>query len=210
MAIDPEPTHYRALGLPRGASTEEIRLAYLDLVKRLHPDRHIGRPAAERALAERRMREVTEAYGVLGDPERRTAYDAALRGASRTSTGSSGSTGSTGSSSRPSGGPARARSERPATGFEGGGGYRVTPDDGLPGDDPEVSAAVAFLLRRGPLIALLVVAAVLFVGTAYAGQGRTPTPQRTTTTCTTATAVGGAPTTTFAPGSNVPPPPGAC
>ncbi len=62
--------YYEVLGVSRGASDREIKRAYRQLVKKLHPDRNGDDPEA---LA--RFKEVSEAYEVLGDPERRTLYE---------------------------------------------------------------------------------------------------------------------------------------
>jgi curved DNA-binding protein CbpA len=75
------PSHYQTLGVPPSASADEIRTAYRNLARRLHPDRHRLRSPAEAALAERRMRDVNEAWRVLGDPDRRGRYDADRRAA---------------------------------------------------------------------------------------------------------------------------------
>jgi curved DNA-binding protein CbpA len=66
--------YYSLLGLAPGASEREIRLAYRRLALRYHPDLH-----PERADAEARLKELNEAYEVLGDPVRRARY-AAQRG----------------------------------------------------------------------------------------------------------------------------------
>lgn len=89
MAVgDPadQPDWYRVLGVGRQASSDRIREAYRDLAWRLHPDRRgaaspstdqptAGNSPAEVRVAERRMREVNEAFRVLGEPARRRAYD---------------------------------------------------------------------------------------------------------------------------------------
>ncbi len=62
--------HYRILGVREDAPDEEIKRQYRSLAKRYHPDGHPDDPEAEK-----RFREVTEAYRVLGDKERRRAYD---------------------------------------------------------------------------------------------------------------------------------------
>lgn len=77
------PDHYAILGIPLGAPPEEVRRAYLDAARRLHPDRWIDADEAERAEADRRMREVNEAWRVLGNPARRLAYDVERREADR-------------------------------------------------------------------------------------------------------------------------------
>lgn len=71
-------SHYDVLGVPRGASHDELRRAYLALARAHHPDRHVASSAAERQAAERRMRAVNEAWRDLGDPERRRRYDEQL------------------------------------------------------------------------------------------------------------------------------------
>jgi DnaJ-class molecular chaperone len=65
--------YYVVLGVGRGASTSGIRAAYRGLAKQYHPDRAGPDEAA-------RFRDVTEAYAVLSDPERRRRYDEAAYG----------------------------------------------------------------------------------------------------------------------------------
>jgi curved DNA-binding protein CbpA len=67
--------YYALLGVDPGAGEEEIRRAYRRLALRWHPDRNQGDPQAAE-----RFREISEAYAVLIDAERRRRYDAA-RGA---------------------------------------------------------------------------------------------------------------------------------
>lgn len=66
----PERDYYETLGVPRTASAEEIKKAYRKLAKEYHPDRNPGNKSAEA-----RFREVQAAYDVLGDEEKRKAYD---------------------------------------------------------------------------------------------------------------------------------------
>ncbi len=61
---------YDILGVSRHASDAEIRDAYRRLAKRWHPDFNPGDPEAER-----RFKEISAAYEILGDPERRRRYD---------------------------------------------------------------------------------------------------------------------------------------
>ena len=62
--------YYQLLGVPRDASAEDIKKAYRKLALQHHPDRNEGSKESEE-----RFREVTEAYEVLRDSEKRALYD---------------------------------------------------------------------------------------------------------------------------------------
>ncbi len=62
--------YYDVLGVPREAGADEIKKAYRQAALRDHPDRNPGNKEAEE-----RFKEAAEAYSVLGDPEKRAAYD---------------------------------------------------------------------------------------------------------------------------------------
>jgi DnaJ-class molecular chaperone len=61
---------YQRLGLKRGASEAEIKKAYRSLAKQLHPDRNKDNPNAAKRFAE-----VTHAYDMLSDKDKRARYD---------------------------------------------------------------------------------------------------------------------------------------
>jgi curved DNA-binding protein len=61
--------YYEALGVPRDASNEDVRRAYRRLAREYHPD------VNKQAGAEDRFKEISEAYEVLRDPEKRERYD---------------------------------------------------------------------------------------------------------------------------------------
>ena len=62
--------YYDVLGVSRGARDSEIKAAFRRLAKECHPDRCNGDPNAEK-----RFKELNEAYEALKDPQRRAAYD---------------------------------------------------------------------------------------------------------------------------------------
>jgi len=66
MALD----LYQRLGVKRGASEAEIKKAYRSLAKQLHPDRNKDNPNAAK-----RFGEVTQAYDLLSDKDKRARYD---------------------------------------------------------------------------------------------------------------------------------------
>jgi len=61
---------YKLLGLPRGASQEDIRKAHRTLVRQHHPDANPNDPRSEE-----RFKEIQQAYEVLSDPQKWREYD---------------------------------------------------------------------------------------------------------------------------------------
>jgi curved DNA-binding protein len=62
--------YYKALGVPREASQEDVRKAFRKLAREFHPD-----VAKDKKKAEEKFKEINEAYEVLGDPAKRKKYD---------------------------------------------------------------------------------------------------------------------------------------
>ena len=108
LAKDP----YGVLGLSKGASQEDIRIAHRRLVREYHPDANPGDDSAEE-----RFKEVQHAYEILSDPKKRRKYD---EGQLRTS-------------SRGKGDPGRAHGTRARVsreaGTSGGGGRSTSSRD---------------------------------------------------------------------------------
>ncbi|MDH5206541.1 MAG: molecular chaperone DnaJ [Hylemonella sp.] len=63
---------YEILGVPKNASEDEIKKAYRKLAMKHHPDRNQGDSAK---TAEDKFKEAKEAYEMLSDPQKRSAYD---------------------------------------------------------------------------------------------------------------------------------------
>jgi DnaJ-class molecular chaperone len=63
--------YYDLLGISKGASAEEIKKAYRKQALEWHPDRHKD----DKETAEKRFKEINEAYQVLSDSQKRAAYD---------------------------------------------------------------------------------------------------------------------------------------
>ncbi|MFU8818513.1 MAG: DnaJ C-terminal domain-containing protein [Desulfurivibrio sp.] len=62
--------YYETLGLGKGADQDEIKKAYRKLALKYHPDRNQGNKEAEE-----KFKQISEAYAVLSDPEKRKQYD---------------------------------------------------------------------------------------------------------------------------------------
>src|SRR6516165_10101161 len=62
--------YYALLGLSRDASDDDLKKAYRKLAMQYHPDRNSGSRESEE-----KFKEITEAYDVLRDPQKRAAYD---------------------------------------------------------------------------------------------------------------------------------------
>ncbi|MEY4707910.1 MAG: hypothetical protein RJB58_1633 [Pseudomonadota bacterium] len=67
---------YKILGVPKNASEADVKKAFRTLAKKHHPDKHAGDAAAQK-----RFQEISGAYDILGDKEKRAQFDAGAIGA---------------------------------------------------------------------------------------------------------------------------------
>ncbi len=100
---------YQTLGVARGADAAALKRAYRKLAKKLHPDVNPGN-----AKIEQRFKEVSQAYGILGDAKKRAQFDRGEIDASGQQTGWGGGFGGAGAR---------------GGGWRGGGGGRHRPFD---------------------------------------------------------------------------------
>ena len=61
--------YYEILGVPKSASSEDIKTAFRKLARQYHPD------VNKESDAEEKFKEINEAYGVLSDADKRARYD---------------------------------------------------------------------------------------------------------------------------------------
>lgn len=64
--------YYDILGVSKGATAADLKKAYRKQALEWHPDRHQGE---DKVAAEKRFKEINEAYQVLSDPQKKAAYD---------------------------------------------------------------------------------------------------------------------------------------
>jgi len=63
--------YYQILGVPRNAAQDQIKKVYRKLAMQYHPDRNPGKEK----WANEKFKEINEAFGILGDPQKRSQYD---------------------------------------------------------------------------------------------------------------------------------------
>jgi molecular chaperone DnaJ len=147
---------YKILGIAKDASDADIKKAYRKLARQYHPDTNSGDAAAEK-----KFKDISEAYSVLSDPDERQQYDAirAMGGGARFAPHGAGSTANggfedlfgglfTGGGGRHSGGFSTAGGVPPefadlfGGGFGGGpAGYQRAPQKGA---DRTASTSISF------------------------------------------------------------------
>ena len=66
--------YYKVLEVPKDASESQIRKAYKVLALKWHPDKNSGNET-QRSIAEKKFKEIAEAYDVLSDPKKKQMYD---------------------------------------------------------------------------------------------------------------------------------------
>jgi len=73
-----DDTYYTVLNVAETASLCDIKTAYRDLIRQVHPDTISDLAPYLRHVAEEKAKEITEAYSVLSSPSKRREYDAQL------------------------------------------------------------------------------------------------------------------------------------
>ncbi|MBT8162068.1 MULTISPECIES: DnaJ C-terminal domain-containing protein [Arthrobacter] len=113
-----EKDFYAILGVAKDASDADIKKSYRKLARKYHPDTNAGDAAAEK-----KFKDISEAYSVLSDPEERQQYDAIrAMGGARFAPGAG----------RGAGGPANGGFEDLFGGLFGGGARQPSGAGGLP------------------------------------------------------------------------------
>jgi curved DNA-binding protein CbpA len=79
-------TYYTVLGVSEKASQEDVKRAWQELLKQVHPDKMGSAPDYWRKAAEDKTKEVNEAYQVLSDSAKRRQYDQLLEALRATQT----------------------------------------------------------------------------------------------------------------------------
>ncbi|NWH60847.1 DNJB8 protein, partial [Geococcyx californianus] len=67
--------YYKVLGLQKNASQDDVKKSYRKLALKLHPDKNPN----NKEEAEKKFKEITEAYKVLSDPQKRLLYDKSVK-----------------------------------------------------------------------------------------------------------------------------------
>ena len=81
--FDPKQDYYKVLGVSSQASDSDIKKAYYKLAQQYHPDKNAGK-------TEEKFKDISSAYNVLGDSQKRTQYDQARSYQTQSGRGQSG------------------------------------------------------------------------------------------------------------------------
>jgi molecular chaperone DnaJ len=149
-----EKDYYEILGVKKTATEDEIKKAYRNLAKKYHPDKNKGNKEAEN-----KFKEVSEAYAVLSDKEKREQYDRLGREAFSFGGGAGGQNPFAGFDfSQFGGGGARARGGRRASGpagftdifsdLFGGGGSGGIEFEQMPSRGNDINAELTIGFRE--------------------------------------------------------------
>lgn len=82
--------HYKVLGVHRNASKDEIKKAFRKLAMEFHPDKHAGSPKHVNDTAIRKFKQLSEAYEILVDDQKRADYNIGHRSSNRYTSSSAG------------------------------------------------------------------------------------------------------------------------
>lgn len=72
-----EKDYYKVLDVPRDSSDEQIKKAYRKLSLKWHPDKN-NQSEEKKLLAEKKFKEINEAYEVLKDPQKKKMFDSGV------------------------------------------------------------------------------------------------------------------------------------
>ena len=178
---------YATLGVSASASADEIKKQYRRLAKQYHPDSNAGDPKAAE-----RFKEISEAYGTLGDPDKRKQYDEMRR------LGAFGGFGARPGGARP--GAARPGTARPgAAGSASSFEFDVGGLGGLGDLFSQMFGQGGTRRSRGPEAGQTVERTVEVPFRTAAAGGKVPVELEVQEECTTCRGSGGAPGATVKP-----------
>ncbi len=75
LKLSQRKDYYKILGVAKSASGDEIKKAFRKLALKHHPDRHSTAEPQVREAEEKIFKEISSAYSILSDPEKKSRYD---------------------------------------------------------------------------------------------------------------------------------------